>query len=712
MSIPNSLLRLWAARLASKIAICSAMTYDLYYMSKARGKDGSMKLAVCDDNKRRLYRSSSTANRDERSVEDVFVECLVAAGRCGQRVQRKRGMVSEGKGGVRRSGGPERVRRPMGPMFVRELSTHSRRRHTATSGALIDPKITRDEVTNLVNTYNLPSDMWDDSDLSTTQTPPQLAAPRNAKPPHPRLAPPLVIPPEKEHATRLVLDPEDPTHTQSLTHFRRLLTRTTGGISPDYFWQAYENLRPPRVRYLSNHDVRQTFRHLTWVEHKHLPGAMQRYFSFLEECLAEKVYVKQREWNTAIAFAGRWVQGTTAREVRYAIDTWMRMERDGRQADNVTFNILFDVAVKAGRFALADTIFGELRERKMVLSRYFRTSLIYYHGIRGDGGGVRQAFRDLVHQGEIVDTVVMNCVILSLIRAGEPEAAENVFARMKMLVERKLGGRSVRGWRESRVLGQLLHDTAANLRREREKHEKSFFGSASPFPFEERREKVQRITPIAPDARTYVILIRYHAYVSGDFGRIEVLMGEMRGLGFGVGGGAFVHLLRGFWLHGGLAFGKWNARALWDVWEEFLRGVEEGREEEEEEMEVERKRKRAVESASVSSVGSDSGYSSDGDSPPHEPRRHDPVLDGSDDVEQEGEDDSVPGLISEEDREPFFTKTAVRAALMAWYKCAGTRRMLEVWEEIKELWDDMPEDDRKVLEGLVERLGSEGSIYA
>ncbi|KAK4575248.1 hypothetical protein LTR86_001100 [Recurvomyces mirabilis] len=708
MSIPNSLLRLWAARLASRIAICSAMTYDLYYMSKARGKDGSMKLAVCDDSKRRLYRSSSTAKRDDSSVEDVFVECLAAAGRCGQRVQRKRGMISEGIGGVRRSGGQERARRAMGPMFVRELSTHARSRHTANAGALTDPNITKEEVANLVNTYDLPSDMWDDSDPSTTRTPPQLAAPRNIKPPHPRLAPPLVIPPEKEHATRLVLEPEDATHAQSLAHFRRLLTLPSGAISPDYFWQAYESLPTPRPRHLSNHNIRHTFRHLTWVEHKHLPGAMQRYFSFLEECLAAKVYVKGREWNTAIAFAGKWVQGTTAREVRYAIDTWMRMERDGRQADNVTFNILFDVAVKAGRFALADTIFGELRERKMVLSRYFRTSLIYYHGIRGDGEGVRQAFRDLVHQGEIVDTVVMNCVILSLIRAGEPEAAENVFARMKMLVERKLGGQSVRGWRESRVLGQLLHDTAANLRRERERHEKSFFGSTTPFPFEERREKVQRITPIAPDARTYGILIRYHAYVSGDFGRIEVLMGEMRGLGFGVGGGVYVHLLRGFWLHGGVAFGKWNARALRDVWEEFLGGVEEGREEEEEEVE----KRRAEDSASVSSANSDSGYSSDGDSPPRKPRRHDTAVNASDDVEQEGDDDGVPGLISEEDRKPFFTKTAVRAALMAWYKCAGSRRMLEVWEEVKELWTEMSEDDRRVLEGLVERLGGEGSIYA
>src|ERR1700712_1560123 len=88
MSLPNSLLQLWAARIASKIAICSAMTYDLYQLSKTRGKDGTLKLGISDEKRRQLAKKKKTSS-DKRTVEDVFIESLVAASSCRHHAPRR-----------------------------------------------------------------------------------------------------------------------------------------------------------------------------------------------------------------------------------------------------------------------------------------------------------------------------------------------------------------------------------------------------------------------------------------------------------------------------------------------------------------------------------------------------------------------------------------------------------------------------------------------
>ncbi|KAK0256140.1 hypothetical protein B0A54_01079 [Friedmanniomyces endolithicus] len=661
MSLPNSLLRLWAARLASKIAICSAMTYDLYQLSKARGKEGSMKLAVSDETRRHLRAGGQS---EKRTVEDVFVESLVAAGTCREhapwRVYRRVGAAQTRHDEVRM---PKRMR--MAP--VRSFSTCRPRQQSAVAAAFEEPEITREEYNGLVDTYDSPSDLWD--------KPPHNALQRTASPSmlptllssvgteqHLPLAPRLVITPEQEaqppYTRRAILPPEDKSHRASIDFFRKLLRRDLGRISHTAFWETYRGLRAPRLRYLADDDIRRAFRHLSWVEYRDTEGAMSRYFALLEECVAEGVPVEIEDWNTAIAFAGRWVRYTSSKEVKYAVETWMRMETEGQTvADDVTFNILFDVAVKAGRFALADTIFHEMKARDMPLTRYFRTSMIYYGGMRGDGEAVRQAFRDLVDAGEIIDTVVMNCVIISLVRAGEAAAAENVFLRMKHLVERKMGAdHQGGGWRQDRELGSVLNKTAKKLRREREQHEQSFFGSH--YSADQRKEEVQQLTPIAPNAKTYWILIQHHAITSGNMERIQDLLGEMEDKGFKVRGSLYTHLLSGFCRHGGWAYTAWNRKALQDIWDRFLAA--------------------AVDRSAAS--------------------------DGS------AIDDAFALKEAEEDHAPCFTRGLANAAIGAWYKCAGRKKMLEVWEVVREK-GDMSTEDLVVVQNLVNRLVREDSAY-
>ncbi|KAK0821155.1 hypothetical protein LTR02_001670 [Friedmanniomyces endolithicus] len=654
MSLPNSLLRLWAARVASKIAICSAMTYDLYQLSKARGKEGSMKLAVNDDTRRQIRVGGQ---KEKRTVEDIFVESLVAAGACREhapwRAPRRVGAVRTKCDGMKL---PKRVR--MVP--VRDFSTFKPRQQAGLAAAFEDPEITREEYNELVDTYDSPSDLWDKPQhdaLQRTASPsrfPTLLAPDNTEQ-HPPLAPRLVITPEQEaqppYTRRAVLPPEDDSHSASIDFLRQVLRRDLGRISHTAFWDTYRSLRAPRLRYLADDDIRRAFRHLSWVEYRDTEGAMSRYFALLEECVAEGIPVKIEEWNTAIAFAGRWVRHTTSKEVKYAVETWMRMETEGQTvADDVTFNILFDVAVKAGRFALADTIFHELEARDMPLTRYFRTSMIYYGGMRGDGEAVRQAFRDLVNAGEIIDTVVMNCVIISLVRAGEAAAAENVFLRMKHLVEKKMGAdHQGGGWRQDRELGSVLDKTAKELRRERKQHEQSFFGSQ--YSADQRKEEVQQLTPIAPNARTYRILIQHHAITSGDMGRIQELLREMEDKGFKVQGSLYTHLFRGFSRHGGWAYTGWNWKALQGFWDRFLAA--------------------AADRSAASDVSS--------------------------------MDDAFTLKQSEEDHAPCFTRGLAHAAITAWYKCAGRKKMLEVWEVVREK-GDMSQDDLVMLQSLVDKL--------
>lgn len=285
--------------------------------------------------------------------------------------------------------------------------------------------ISRAEYADLGVTYPSPSDLWEI--LPGQRHPPQQTAlrpvlPTQARPNYLPLAPRLVLTPKQEerppYSKRRVLPPEDKQHAQETKRLKELLRSHWQSMRVGRIWAQYMRLRPPRPRYLSDDLLHKLFARLSMVEFKTLASG-RRYFALLDECLDEGVQLTREEWNTAIAFAGRWVKHTSKEEVKAAVETWMRMDTAGHQPDNVTFNILFDVAARAGRFALADTIAAELEARELPLNRYFRTSVIHYAGIRGSGDGVRKAFKDLVNAGEIVDTAVMNCVILSLVRSGE-----------------------------------------------------------------------------------------------------------------------------------------------------------------------------------------------------------------------------------------------------------------------------------------------------
>jgi hypothetical protein len=285
----------------------------------------------------------------------------------------------------------------------------------------------------------------------------------------------------------------------------------------------------------------------------------------------------------------------------------------------------------------------------------------------------------------------MNCVMLSLIRAGEGAAAESVFGKMKTLHEEKFGIAGPQSWQAQKRLGRFLDHTARALREERNTMQNSFFGTA--FSNEDRKEAIQNATPLAPNARTYRILIAYHAETSGDFERIRDLMVEMSDRGLAIHGSVYFLCLKGFIDHGGVHRWRsaWRHMALEELWADFIAAA-----------------------AAASSSSSAPTTTADLDIDPARPSRtvvpSEILEDASSDPASSKYDhvQIVPdNNLSEETRAPYFTVALTCVALKAFHRCAGRRRMLQVWQEIQlRLWQGMTMDQRLEVQQMVDSLRS------
>ncbi|KAL8814321.1 MAG: hypothetical protein Q9223_006445 [Gallowayella weberi] len=347
-------------------------------------------------------------------------------------------------------------------------------------------------------------------------------------------------------------DPKASKTAESIDRFLHILEDKTSSHAQIY--EAYCQLPSPGVRHISRVSRRLLFHRLAVIESK-TRQSMLRYLSLVDDMKEALIPLSKSEWNTAIAYAGQCYVHIDALQVEAALRIWKEMEQEaGVRSRSVTFNILFDTALKAEKFVLAEMILKEMDTRGLKYTRYSHVSFIYYHGLRGDGVGIRKAYRDLVQAGQIVDTVVMNCVISSLIRAGELPAAEQVYERMKRFLHAKTGEYiPPRDWRYSRDLGQIL-DTASQTMRNQPK----------------KLEKLQAQQCLAPDIRTFSIFIDYHVHITGELRRITVLLGEMQDLQIPMQGRIFVKIFRGFARHGGVKYTSWTTQRLEAVWKSLL----------------------------------------------------------------------------------------------------------------------------------------------
>ncbi|CAO2658582.1 Nn.00g063050.m01.CDS01 [Neocucurbitaria sp. VM-36] len=333
----------------------------------------------------------------------------------------------------------------------------------------------------------------------------------------------------------------------------------------DHVFDTYKKLQSPGVVYLCTHTIRALLRHLSIVE-RPSPVALQRFLSILDDMKTAHIHIIRSEWTSAIHLAGHAMGPVSVDDLQSALYIWRDMEhRAGVKGGFVTLNVLFNVAVKAGKYSLAETFLKELQARKLPLHRHFRVSLLYYHGVRQDGNSVRRTYQELVAAGDIVDTVVMNAVIASLIRAGEPSAAEHVFERMKRLHAQKAApapGHTFfnRNWRHKRLLALHLTHEARRL---------------SDMKDHEELKKLQDFAPIAPDSRTYALLVRHHATTEGNIDRVNELLREMRYNSVLLEGTIFIVIFHGFNSFGGVRYTSWTPDKLEKIWTQYLKALNE-----------------------------------------------------------------------------------------------------------------------------------------
>jgi pentatricopeptide repeat protein len=330
----------------------------------------------------------------------------------------------------------------------------------------------------------------------------------------------------------------------------------------DTLFDCYKRLPTPGVAYLKKDTIRALLHHLSIVERPD-EVSMQRFLSILDDMKDAHIHILRSEWTSAIRFAGRFMGKVSTEQLHSALYLWRDMEkRAGIKGGAVTLNVLFDVAVRAGNYSLAESFLKEMRARKLKIHRHFRVSLIFYFGVMQNGNAVRRAYKELVEAGDVVDTVVMNAVISALIRAGEPAAAEHVFERMKRLHASKSGAKEPpRYWRERRLLGLRLTYDGRNFTESGEK---------------DKHKDLQAEAPIAPDSRTYGLIIRQHAAEAGNIDRVEELIKEMQYNQVPIDGTVYVVILYGFASFGGVRYSSWTREKLEPLWQGYLASVKAG----------------------------------------------------------------------------------------------------------------------------------------
>ncbi|KAL9613960.1 MAG: hypothetical protein Q9167_001509 [Letrouitia subvulpina] len=354
----------------------------------------------------------------------------------------------------------------------------------------------------------------------------------------------------------------EPQNEREYQAIKVLLTilRNPDSTSENIF-EAYTHLPWPGVSYLNGQDRSRLLSRLGDVRIKNRSREQLRYLSVAEEMRLASFPLNEAQWNTVIAFTGRCYARVQAADVASALISWRDVEQEaGIESGNVTFNVLFDIATKAGKFGLAEKILMEMEARNLPLNRYSQAAVIYYNGLKGNGNGVRKAYREYVEVGQIVDTVIMNCVIASLIRAGEVSAAEQSFERMKRFMYNKTGVRiPLHDWRDVKDFGRMLNRAADRFRHD---------------PVQLRR--MQRDQLLAPDLTTYSIFLQYHVSQSGELRRVAELLGEMAYLNVPIQGGVFRKLFEGFARHGGVRYTTWTSSRLESVYRALLAALDEG----------------------------------------------------------------------------------------------------------------------------------------
>lgn len=330
-----------------------------------------------------------------------------------------------------------------------------------------------------------------------------------------------------------------------------------------HIYNLYQRLPDPRIPYLHS-KIRHNLMKVLGREGKN-HTSMLRYFAVVGDIQRSGLRLTRPEWNSALAFAARYVGQSTQTESAATMRLWKEMEAEaGIKGNAVTFNILFDVASKAGNFALSEMLYEEMERRGLPFNRYHRVSLIHFFGLKMDSDGVRAAYKEMVEAGEMIDSVVLNCVIAGFLRCGEEYAAERVYERMKAAHERA-ETMPYRNYMNDGVITKVLMMFAKISKKSAEGEE----GDQGAL-----RRHFQKHSPIVPDIQTYRILLNHYAVRISALDKVARLLDDMKWFKVPLHGAVFLALFKGFATYGGHDT-QWNAQRLKNVWIAFQSALQE-----------------------------------------------------------------------------------------------------------------------------------------
>lgn len=352
-------------------------------------------------------------------------------------------------------------------------------------------------------------------------------------------------------------DVEHPTRDETFKindELRELLTRLYSAVGQrlrhpnritlEAVHKIYCQLPEPRMLYLT-WQWRSRLLKVMGTPPKRDMESMLRYFALVADVKNAGLTLRRTQWNFALAFATKYAIRTTTQEMESALRLWREMERDANVMGNdVTFNVLFDVAAKSGNFTLADMIYKEMENRGIEFNRFHHVSLIHYFGLRLDSGGIRAAYKEMVESGEMIDTIVLNCVISGLLRCGEESAAEDTYQQMKN--SHQLGpDMPQRDYMMNKVVTRVLM---------------MFTKVGKQHP--QLKESLQTEIQLAPDLHTYKLLIQHYAIRIGSLAKVAQYLDEMKHLKIAVHPTVFLALFKGFYMHGGFLGSDWSEQRL------------------------------------------------------------------------------------------------------------------------------------------------------
>ena len=347
--------------------------------------------------------------------------------------------------------------------------------------------------------------------------------------------------------------------------------------SNQYIFRLYREIPSPGVLHIPGRERGILLRRFADPVNKRRPDA-RRYLALVEDMIQADLRLSRSLWTSAIHLAGRAAGRVRKEDLERAIGIWRHMEyRRNIQSDDVTFAVLFDIAIHAGQFTVAERIIEEMTNRGISFSRFGHVSKIFYFGMVEDADGIRETFAEFVEAGHIVDTVVLNCLIASYARIGDIKMVMQLYESM-LEAHKTLQKRITLGNKESSALLPALSSDMPSYRKKskalgRQLNTLASFTDTSP----EQRRAIKEALPMSPDTRTFHILLTHHAYRSGNLHRFMAILEDMEEIYAAPPRGMiYLILFEGFARHGGIRK-QWSAEALRYAWQTFLRAIYESK---------------------------------------------------------------------------------------------------------------------------------------